>query len=156
MKTFITGAIKKSRTSLSILVLLALSGIFALNYLPKATEPQVSFPGAYIGVGFEGVSPEDSERLLAKPLEDALRTISGVVDIRSTSATGYAAVVVEFDLDVDIDDALYDVRVKVDEARALIEQGWALHKELEDTPDDSRHYDALELLFQALDILEAT
>tara|TARA_B100001029_G_scaffold92701_1_gene76004 strand:+ start:835 stop:1101 length:267 start_codon:yes stop_codon:yes gene_type:complete len=45
---------------------------------------------------------------------------------------------------------------KVDEARALIEQGWALHKELEDTPDDSRHYDALELLFQALDILEAT
>ena len=45
---------------------------------------------------------------------------------------------------------------KIDEARALIEQGWALHKELEDTPDDSRHYDALELLFQALDILEAT
>ncbi len=68
-------------------MLLALSGIFALNYLPKATEPQVSFPGAYIGVGFEGVSPEDSERLLAKPLEDALRTISGVVDIRSTATT---------------------------------------------------------------------
>ena len=68
MKYFITGAIKKSRTSLSILVLLALSGIFALNNLPKATEPQVNFPGAYIGVGFEGVSPEDSERLLAKPL----------------------------------------------------------------------------------------
>ena len=122
MKTFITGAIKKSRTSLSILLLLALSGIFALNYLPKATEPQVSFPGAYIGVGFEGVSPEDSERLLAKPLEDALRTISGVVDIRSTATTGYAAVVVEFDQDVDIDDALYDVRVKVDEARAELPQ----------------------------------
>ena len=118
MKNFITGAIKKSRTSLSILVLLALAGIFSLNALPKATEPQVSFPGAYIGVGFEGVSPEDSERLLAKPLEDALRTISGVIDIRSTAATGYAAVVVEFDQDVDIDEALYDVRVKVDEARA--------------------------------------
>ena len=97
---------------------MGLSGIFALNYLPKATEPQVNFPGAYVGVGFAGVSPEDSERLLAKPLEDALRTISGVVDVRSTSATGYAAVVVEFDQDVDIDEALYDVRVKVDEARA--------------------------------------
>ncbi len=45
---------------------------------------------------------------------------------------------------------------KIDQAKALIEEGWALHKELEDTPDDSRHYDALELLFQALDILEAT
>ena len=118
MKNFIRGAIKKSRTSLSILVLIGLSGIFALNYLPKATEPDVDFPGAYIGVGYEGVSPEDSERLLAKPLEDALRTISGVTDIRSTSQTGYAAIVVEFDQDVDLEDALYDVRVKVDEARA--------------------------------------
>ena len=45
---------------------------------------------------------------------------------------------------------------KIDEAKALIDEGWALHKELEDTPDDSRHYEALELLFQALDILEAT
>ena len=118
MRSFISGAIKKSRTSLSILTLIALSGIFSLNYLPKATEPDVTFPGAYIGVGYEGVSPEDSERLLAKPLENALRTISGVTDIRSVSQTGYSAVVVEFDQDVDIDDALYDVRVKVDEARA--------------------------------------
>ena len=45
---------------------------------------------------------------------------------------------------------------KIDQAKALIDEGWALHKELEDAPDDSRHYDALELLFQALDILEAT
>ena len=49
MKNFISGAIKKSRTSLSILVLLGLSGVFALNYLPKATEPDVNFPGAFVG-----------------------------------------------------------------------------------------------------------
>ena len=100
------------------MLLILFSGVFALNYLPKATEPDINFPGAYIGVGYEGVSPEDSERLLAKPLENALRTISGVTDIRSISQTGYSAVVVEFDQDVDIDEALYDVRVKVDEARA--------------------------------------
>jgi len=45
---------------------------------------------------------------------------------------------------------------KIDEAKALIDEGWALHKELEETPDDDRHYDALDLLFQALDILEAS
>ncbi len=45
---------------------------------------------------------------------------------------------------------------KIDEAQALIDEGWALHKELEDTPDDERHYDALDLMFQALDILEAS
>ena len=114
MRNFIRGAIKKSRTSLSILVLIGLSGVFALNYLPKATEPDVDFPGAYIGVGYEGVSPEDSERLLAKPLEDALRTISGVTDIRSTSQTGYAAVVVEFDQDVDLEDAWKSIHAGVE------------------------------------------
>jgi multidrug efflux pump len=117
MNNFIKTAIYKSRTSLSVLFLLSIAGFFALNYLPKATEPDVSFPGAYIGVGYEGVSPEDSERLLAKPLEDALRTIEGVETVRSTSTTGYAAVVVEFDQDIDLDKALYDTRVKVDEAK---------------------------------------
>ena len=117
MNNFIKTAIHKSRTSLSVLFLLSIAGFFALNYLPKATEPDVSFPGAYIGVGYEGVSPEDSERLLAKPLEDALRTIEGVETVRSTSTTGYAAVVVEFDQDIDLDRALYDTRVKVDEAK---------------------------------------
>ena len=65
MKSFITGAIKKSRTSLSILVLLGLSGIFALNYLPKATEPQENFPGATIQ-NFEDLgsfSNDDSLRI---------------------------------------------------------------------------------------------
>ena len=55
---------------------------------------------------------------MAKPLEDALRTISGVTKITSTSTTGYAGVIIEFDQDVDLDEALDDVRIKVDEARA--------------------------------------
>ena len=117
MNNFIKTAIFKSRTSLSILFLLFIAGFYALNYLPKATDPDVSFPGAMIGVSYEGVSPEDSERLLAKPLEDALRTIEGVEKVRSTSTTGFTAVIVEFDQDIDLDKALYDTRVKVDEAR---------------------------------------
>ena len=44
---------------------------------------------------------------------------------------------------------------KIDEARALIEKGWAMHQEVEETPDDKKHYEALETLFLALDILES-
>jgi len=44
---------------------------------------------------------------------------------------------------------------KIDEAKALIEKGWAMHQEVEETPDDKKHYEALETLFQALDILES-
>ena len=44
---------------------------------------------------------------------------------------------------------------KIAEAKALIEKGWAMHQEVEEAPDDDKHYEALEILFQALDILEA-
>ena len=44
---------------------------------------------------------------------------------------------------------------KIDEAKALIEKVWAMHQEVEEAPDDKTHYEALETLFQALDILEA-
>jgi len=117
MKKFILGAVKKSRTSLSILLLLFIWGIYAMVTLPKATEPSISFPGVGVSVVYEGVSPQDSERLLAKPLETALRPIEGVDFIRSTSTTGYTFVQVIFDQSWDMEKALYDVRVKVDEAR---------------------------------------
>ena len=117
MNKFIRSAIARSRTSLSILVLLGLTGIYAMNSLPKATEPNVTFPGAMVSVFYEGVSPQDSERLLVKPLETALRTIEGVDEVISTAAIGYANVVVLFDQEIDMDQAIYDTRVKVDETR---------------------------------------
>ncbi len=117
MKTFVLKAIERSRTSLSILALLCLWGIYSMNALPKATEPDVTFPGVLVSVFYEGVSPEDSERLLVKPLETALRTIEGVEEVESTAGTSYANVRVEFDQDIDMDQALYDTRVKVDEVR---------------------------------------
>ena len=117
MKNFVLKAIERSRTSLSIFVLLSLWGIYAMNALPKATEPDVTFPGVLVSVFYEGVSPEDSERLLVKPLETALRTIEGVEEVESTAGTSYANIRVQFDQDIDMDQALYDTRVKVDEVR---------------------------------------
>ena len=117
MKNFILGAVQKSRTALSILALLFIMGIYAMITLPKATEPSVTFPGVGVSVVYEGVSPQDSERLLAKPLEAALRPIEGVDFIRSTSTTGYTFIQVIFDQEWDMEKALYDVRVKVDETR---------------------------------------
>ena len=69
---------------------------------------------------YEGVSPQDSERLLAKPLETALRTIEGVEEVSATATTGYVFLRILFDQDWDMDKGLYDVRVKVDEVRPLL------------------------------------
>ena len=120
MKNIVLAAINKSRASVSVFILLSLWGIYALGTLPKATEPDVQFPGVGVSVVYEGVSPQDAERLLAKPLETALRTIEGVEEVRATATTGYAFIVILFDQDWDMDKGLYDVRVKVDEVRPLL------------------------------------
>ena len=117
MKNFVLAAVNKSRTSISIFLLLSLWGIYAMVSMPKATEPDVTFPAVGVSVVYEGVSPQDSERLLAKPLETALRTIEGVEEVRSQATTGFAFLQILFDQDWDMDKALYDVRVKVDEVR---------------------------------------
>ena len=120
MKNIVLAAINKSRASVSVFILLSLWGIYALGSLPKATEPDVQFPGVGVSVVYEGVSPQDSERLLAKPLETALRTIEGVEEVSATATTGYVFLRILFDQDWDMDKGLYDVRVKVDEVRPLL------------------------------------
>ncbi|MFM1568931.1 MAG: efflux RND transporter permease subunit, partial [SAR86 cluster bacterium] len=120
MKNIVLAAINKSRASVSVFILLSLWGVYALGSLPKATEPDVQFPGVGVSVVYEGVSPQDSERLLAKPLETALRTIEGVEEVSATATTGYVFLRILFDQDWDMDKGLYDVRVKVDEVRPLL------------------------------------
>ena len=66
----------------------------------------------------EGISPEDAERLLVRPMEQELRSIEGVKEMRSYASEGHGSVTLEFEAGVDIDEALADVREKVDIAKA--------------------------------------
>jgi multidrug efflux pump len=72
----------------------------------------------YVNVVHEGISPEDAERLLIRPMETELRTIEGLKEIRATASEGVAVLMLEFDAGFDSDQALTDVREKVDLARA--------------------------------------
>ena len=80
-------------------------------------SPDVTIPILYVNVVHEGISPEDAERLLIKPLETELRGIDGVKEMRSTAHLGGANVLLEFEAGFDADQALLDVREKVDLAK---------------------------------------
>jgi len=118
MKTLIEAALSHSRTVLSLLVLLLVGGAYAYVTIPKESSPDVNIPVIYASVAHEGISPEDAERLLVKPLEQELRGIEGVDEIRSISYQGGANVILEFEAGFDADQAMIDVREKVDQAKA--------------------------------------
>ncbi len=117
MNSLIEAAIGHSRTVLATLVLVLIAGTYAYVAVPKEAEPDINIPILYVNANHEGISPEDAERLLIKPLEKQLRDIEGAKEMRSTAFLGGANVVLEFDAGFDVDIAMADVREKVDLAK---------------------------------------
>ena len=96
------------------------AGIVSYSLIPIESDPDVAIPIIFVMIPHEGISPEDSERLLTRPMELELRTLEGVKDINSYSAEGSATLIIEFDSSFDQDQAVADVREAVDTAKAKI------------------------------------
>ena len=118
--SFIGTAFNYSRTVLSVLVFILIAGSFAYRDIPKESEPDIDIPIIYVTVNHDGISPEDAERLLIRPLEQELKTIEGVKEMRSSGYEGGANVLLEFDAGFDADTALQDVREAVDLAKTQL------------------------------------
>ncbi len=115
--TLIDAAISRSRTILSSLVLILISGTVAYHEIPKESEPDINIPIIYVSLVHEGISPEDAERLLIRPMEQELRTIEGMKELRAIGYEGGANMILEFEAGFDADQALIDVREQVDTAK---------------------------------------
>jgi len=117
MFTLIDYAISHARLTLATLFFLLIAGFVAYETIPKESEPDVKVPIIYTSVTQRGISPEDSERLLLRPIETKLKSIGNVKEMRSTAFEGGGYVLLEFDAGFDSKSALADVRAKVDEAK---------------------------------------
>lgn len=117
MRQLIDAALHHTRTTLFLLVSLLLAGIVAWQAIPKEANPDVTIPLIYVSLTLEGVSPEDGERLLIRPMEQELRGIEGLRKFTAQSSEGHASISLEFDPGFDPDTALSDVRDQVDIAR---------------------------------------
>jgi multidrug efflux pump len=117
VNAIIDAAIGRSRTVIASLLLILIAGSVAYVTVPKEADPDIHIPVLYVNITHEGISPSDAERLLIKPMEQELRGIEGIKEMRSTAFLGGANIVMEFDAGFDADKALIDVREKVDLAK---------------------------------------
>ncbi len=78
IKSFITICLAHTRTVLMFLSLILVSGVYAYVTIPKEANPDITVPWIYVAMVHEGISPEDGERLLIRPMEKELRSIEGV------------------------------------------------------------------------------
>ncbi|MEA1049868.1 efflux RND transporter permease subunit [Lamprobacter modestohalophilus] len=118
MNRLIELAFSRSRTVLLTLAFLLAAGLAAYQSIPKEAEPDVTVPIIYVAMTHDGISPEDAERLLVRPMETELQSIEGVKEMASTAAEGRASVQLEFMAGFDSKRALADVRERVDIAQS--------------------------------------
>ncbi len=118
MNALIDLCVSRSRAVLVALFVLLVAGTVAYRGIPKEAQPDVEFPYLSVAVVLEGVSAEDAERLLVRPLEQQLRNIEGIKEMVASATEGRASVTLEFEPEIDIEQALTNVREKVDQAKA--------------------------------------
>ncbi|MBW3139711.1 efflux RND transporter permease subunit [Ferrimonas balearica] len=120
MTGVIAAALARSRSVLMVFVLLLIAGSLTYRSIPKESEPDITIPVIYVSITHDGISPEDAERMLVRPMEQELRSIEGIDELRATAAEGHASLVMEFDAGFDPKVALADVRDKVTLAKAKL------------------------------------
>jgi multidrug efflux pump len=118
MNALIEAFVSRPRPVLTLLLLLVLAGMVSYVTIPKEAEPDITIPQMYVNIAHEGISPEDAERMLIRPMETELRTLEGLKEMTATASEGSAVLMLEFDAGFDADQALSDVRERVDLARA--------------------------------------
>ncbi len=122
VRTLIAAAMDRSRTTLLAFLFLLMGGMIAYQVIPKESSPDIAIPVIYVAMTLDGISPEDAERLLVRPMEQELRSLEGIKEMRGNASEGHASVMLEFDAGFDADKALQDVREKVDTARSKLPQ----------------------------------
>lgn len=114
----ITAWAVKNRTTVMVLtVLICVLGVYSYIVMPKVSFPEVVTPEVFVGTPYNSSSVVDIEKLITKPIEKEINTISGVDEIKSTSVPNFSSIHVKFSYDVTPTEALRKVKDAVDKAR---------------------------------------
>lgn len=113
-------AIKRPVTTGMVILSLFMTGLISSKLLPQESWPALNIPVAFINVPYSGASPDEVERLITRPIEEAVATLGGITELRSTSRANGASIQVIMELDADLDSRIMDVREKVDMVRNLL------------------------------------
>ena len=120
MNNLVSAVIDNSRTTLSVLAMIIIAGVVARLTIPVEADTAVDMPMIMVTVPHPGISPEDGDRLIIRPMEVELRSIEGLDELTSYARESVASMVLEFQADIDIDVAMNETRAAVDRAQAEI------------------------------------
>ena len=126
-------AISKSNIIYFLMFIFLAFGINAYNTLPREDFPEIITSEVFISTINPGNTPEDIERFITVPLEEAVKGVSNLVDIKSTSLENYSIISLEFDEEIDIELAKQKVRDLIDSV--ISGEDWPTFNNVKVEPD---------------------
>ena len=111
-------AVENKTTVFFLTFIMVVLGITGYMGLPKEAFPEVKIPTVFVSTPYPGNSPENIEKLVTRPLEKEINTIAEVDKISSNSAQDYSMIIVEFKSDIEVEDALQEVKDAIDRSKS--------------------------------------
>jgi multidrug efflux pump subunit AcrB len=113
-------AVRQYRFTLVLFTGVAVLGVLSFLQVPRSEDPIIQPPVYSIIVVDSGATPEDLEKLVVRPLEDAIKELDDLEEIRSTVRSGLAVVTAEFRYGVDTDRKYDDVLRQLNAERSSL------------------------------------
>lgn len=112
-----TWALNNRTSAIILSLIIAVGGMMAYSSMPKELFPEIVMPKIYVRTIYPGNSPLDIENLITRPLEKEIKPVSGIDEMRSTSLQDVSVIMIDFNPDVEVEEALKDVKDAVDKAK---------------------------------------
>ncbi len=110
-------SIRKPVTIIVVMLVFVTIGIISMIKLPLEMLPDMSWPGLSVSISYPSSSPEEVERIITRPLEDALATVNNLDSLSSTSSSSSSSIYLQFNMGTNMDMASMQVRDKIDQIR---------------------------------------
>lgn len=113
-------ALTRPVTLCMLFLSLLVFGLIASRMLPLEKFPGIDIPEIYVHVPYPNATPSETERLITRPVEEALATVTGIKKMRSFSKEDGADISLEFNWEEDINTKSIEVRERLDNMRHLL------------------------------------
>ncbi|PQO23356.1 acriflavine resistance protein B [Rhodobacteraceae bacterium WD3A24] len=124
MTGLVDWAARHARMVVAFIVVTLAAGSYAYIGLPKEGEPDIEIPALFVSVPFPGISAQDAESLLVRPMEAELADLDDLDQMTATASEGYAGVALEFEFGWDRSATIADVRDRMGRAEAQFPEGF--------------------------------
>ncbi|QGU95850.1 MMPL family transporter [Clostridium bovifaecis] len=116
-------AVKRPVTIFMGVIAILLIGVVSLRDLSIDLLPNMNIPVAVVSTSYSNVGPEEVEKLITKPLEQAISTTPNIKEVTSRTVEGNSIVIAQFNDNTDMDFAALDMREKVDMVKGFLPDG---------------------------------